>query len=279
MPASIKILSWNVENLTQEKANTVADVIHTYNPDVFGLYEVVAAPVYDFMIDNFPHHSVFITTGQQSQEILVACRNSFQGIKFQQKAKFKSGNESLRPGAFLSFKHGDHLYGFLFLHTDSGTGPVDFGNRNDMFLHAFNLKRKLDKMAGLSTDFMILGDLNTMGLKYPRKRKADEIANTDKELAFIDQERRRLSRGVNPRMRRLHKPEGTHLSKRYGISDLDHIIAADHLQFLPQTDARVSGQFEVKLGGWRDSPPGPQEEDYAERVSDHCFLFCELVVN
>ena len=84
----IKILSWNVEHFKASKQTTIANIIKSYDPDVFGIYEVEAATVYDFMKTHFPSYSVFITEGQQSQEILVACKNKYNSIKFQQKKPF-----------------------------------------------------------------------------------------------------------------------------------------------------------------------------------------------
>jgi exonuclease III len=282
MPDSIKVLSWNVEHFKMDKTAEVAQTIQGHDPDVFALYEVEAAPIYQFMLDNFPNHSIFITEGQQSQEILVACRNSFEGIKFQQKKEFQSGNPRLRPGAFLTFRYPQKgFYNFLFLHTDSGTGAVDFGNRNEMFEHAFNLKRVLDDVADEETNFMILGDLNTMGLKYPRQWVAHQIADTTEEVEFIDYESQRKGRRNRvPNMRRLTKPVGTHFSTRYGISDLDHIIASNHLRFTDQQNAGEQGTHEILLQGWRDYPDGsPQRLQYADEISDHCLLFCEVKVN
>jgi hypothetical protein len=124
----IKIFSWNIEHFKMNKVEKVKDIIQSFNPDIFALFEVEAGQIYKFMLDNFPSYSVFLTTGQQNQEILIACNNSFEGIKFQQKDKFKSGNPNLRPGAFLTFRYPNaEDYGMLFLHTDSGTGAVDNG--------------------------------------------------------------------------------------------------------------------------------------------------------
>jgi hypothetical protein len=111
-----------------------------------------------------------------------------QAINFQQKKEFQSGNVSLRPGVYLTSKYPNKdIYNFLFLHTDSGTGPVDFGNRTEMFEHAYNLKRKLDfDNNGQPVNFIMLGDLNTIGLEYPRPNKSDEIAKTDSELIYLD---------------------------------------------------------------------------------------------
>lgn len=282
MADSIKILSWNVERFKMGKTAEVAQTIKDHDPDVFALYAVESAPIYSFMVDNFPNHSIFITDGQQSQEFLVACRNAFEGIKFQQKQAFRSGNPRLRPGAFLSFRYPQKgFYNFLFLHADAGTGAVDFGNRNEMFEHAFNLKRVLDDVAGEETNFMIMGELNTTGLKYPRQWIAHQIAKTGEEVAFIDYESQRKGRRDRvPNMRRLTKPEGTHFSERYGISDLDHIIASAHLEFEPQQNTGDLFNYEVLVKGWRDFPEGSVErEQYASDISDHCLLFCKLKVD
>lgn len=283
---TIRIVSWNVEHFNMDKTRQVADILQSYKPDVFGIYEVEAEQIYAFMREFFPEYTVFITEGQQSQEILVACRNSFHAIKFQQKREFKSGNPRLRPGAFLTFQYpGKQLYNFLFLHTDAGTTAVDFGNRTEMFEHAFNLKRKLDYDNDSTVNFIMLGDLNTMGMMYPRPLKSDQLAITESELGYLDywSARRAGSRGykkLSPNLKRLTKPSGTYYSKRYGQSDLDHIMASDHLRFLPQDDVLEDGEFEIKLDGWRHLLSNPAElETFTEEISDHCLLFCELEVH
>lgn len=279
---TIKVLSWNVEHFKTDKVEEVIQVISQYDPDIFGLYEVEAGTIYDAMLEHFSGHSVFLTTGQQNQEILVACRNSFEGIKFQQKDEFKSGNPALRPGVFLTFRYPNaSLYGLLFLHTDSGTGAVDFGNRNEMFEHSFNLKRKVDHITDSATNFMILGDLNTMGLKYPKPYKSDQIADTLTEVEYIDYESQRKGKhNRRPHMRRLTKPTGTHFSTTYGITDLDHIIAAEHLRFKPVQNFGEVGEFEVLLDGWRRFYDDPvRMRKYAAEVSDHCLLVSELLVD
>jgi len=286
MSEIIKILSWNVEHFKSEKkAKQVAEIIRSYNPDIFGLYEVEHARVYRFMLEYFPKHAVFITEGQQTQEILVACSNRFEGIKFNQKKEFNSGNLSLRPGAFLTFRYpGYEMYAFLFLHTDSGTTAVDFGNRTEMFDHTFNLKRQLDKIGGKATNFFALGDFNTMGLKYPKQSKTYQIAKTTTELDYINFESKRKGDGkyndAIPDLRLLTKPEGTHFSKSIGISDLDHILCSSHLKFKIQKNFATSIKSEIRLDGWRRYA-GDQEnlEMFAEEVSDHCLLYCELKVS
>lgn len=287
MTSKIKILSWNVEHFKKNKTQEVAQIIKKYNPDVFGIYEVEANSVYTFIKQYFPDYSVFITEGQQRQEILVACRNSheFKGIKFQQKHEFKSGNPHLRPGAFLTFEYqNQEQYNFLFLHTDSGTSAVDFGNRTEMFEHAYNLKRKLDESSNSSTNFMILGDLNTMGLKYPKQIKSDIIATTSEELEYLKYYSQKGNgrsgyKKRNPNLRILSKPHGTYYSKTYGISDLDHIIASDHMVFTAQTNYHEDTTHDIFLDGWREYLNNSQKMDeFVEEISDHCLLFCELHV-
>jgi hypothetical protein len=285
--SGIKILSWNVKHFASDKQEQIAQIIRGYDPDVFGIYEVKAASVYTFMKVHFPRYTVFITEGQQSQEILVACKNreEFIGVKFQQKKEFKSGNPKLRPGAFLTFEYVDKgQFNFLFLHTDSGTTAVDFGNRTEMFDHAYNLKRKLDFDSGKRVNFMILGDLNTMGLKYPRPYVADKILATPEELAYLDFYANRSSdRGgfkkLKPALKRLTKPAGTYYSRTYGIADLDHIIASDHLSFVGQDNYGESEKMDIRLDGWRKYlGDSDQLQSYVEAISDHCLLFCEVKV-
>lgn len=285
MSEIIKILSWNVEHFKSEtKALRVAEIIRLYNPDIFGLYEVEHARIYQFMMEHFPNHTLFITEGQQSQEILVACNNRFEGIKFNQKKEFSTGNPSLRPGAFLTFRYpGKDIYAFLFLHTDSGTTAVDFGNRTEMFGHLFNLKRQLDKVEGKATNFIALGDFNTMGLKYPRQVKSNLIAKTLTELDYIKIESNKKGEGkyegLIPDLRLLTKPAGTHFGKSTGISDLDHILCSSHLKFKLQSNYSTTKKSEIRLDGWRQfSGNKPSLEKFADEVSDHCLMYCELKV-
>ncbi len=284
---TIKILSWNVEHFKMNKTTEIANIIKSFDPDVFGIYEVEAKEIYSFMVKFFPAYSIFVTEGQQSQEILVACRNTMEAIKFQQKKEFTTGNPKLRPGAFLTFKYpAKGFYNFLFLHTDSGTEAVDFGNRTEMFEHSYNLKRKLDyDNKNVAVNFVMLGDLNTMGLIYPTPVKADRIANTISELQYLDYYANKKSGTTShlkllPNLRRLKKPVGTHYSKSYGISDLDHIIVSEHLKFKNQTDYNNPGNFEVRLEGWNKYINDADAlKKFTIQISDHCLLFCELIVS
>ena len=285
--ASIKILSWNVEHFKQDKAEKVMEIIEPYDPDIIALYEVEKSIIYNEFLKEFKKYSYFLTTGQQSQEILIAVKNRFEGIKFEQREKFKSGNPYLRPGVFLTLKYPKkNQYGFLFLHTKSGPLADAFGMRIEMLRHAFNLKRKVDFVENRETNFMIMGDLNTMGMEYPKKNI--DVFETEDELKYIDYQCQNKSddarssreyKARNPKMRRLTKPSGTYYSSSIGISDLDHIIASDHLKFVGKRNYGETGYKEVRLDGWREHLGDPAEmKKYANEISDHCLLFCELKV-
>ncbi len=286
---TIKVLSWNVEHFKKGKQQEVAEIIRGYDPDIFAIYEVEGKTVYSFIKTHFPGYTVFITTGQQRQEILIACKNNnrYIGIRFQQKDAFKSGNPYLRPGVLLSFDYADKgEYHFLFLHTDSGTSAVDFGNRTEMFQHGYSLKRKKDHEAGKKVNFMMMGDLNTMGLRYPTTRKSDNIVKTPDELEYLDYYANRSAPGarsgykkLKPALKRLSKPAGTYYGKTYGISDLDHIIVSEHMQFTLHNNFGETEQHEVKLDGWRQHLGNEDAmNEYVKDISDHCLLYCEVKV-
>jgi hypothetical protein len=264
------ILSWNIRHLRDSpgRIDAVVKYIQKWDPDVFGLYEIEGKQVFDMMVGHFPEYSLFITEGQESQEILVACRRKFNAITFQQKKEFDTGNPKLRPGALLSFEKGGQIYGALFLHTDSGTDAVGFGNRAEMFRHAFNLKKALDKTYG-NARLVILGDLNTMGLQYPRTVKSDTKVEGENEVFNLGTEARKVKMTV------LDKEEQATWMGRQGTSNLDHIVASTALQFKVLTKAGQN--FQVQMDGWNKITDKTEREKYLKTISDHCLLYAEAV--
>ena len=81
-------------------------------------------------------------------------------------------DRGLRPGALLTVTVAGKNYPILFLHTKSSNTPVGLGLRDDMFRRALKFKATLDKAVKAQTgsnapaNYMFLGDLNTMGMKY-----------------------------------------------------------------------------------------------------------------
>jgi hypothetical protein len=265
------VLSMNVKHFS--RANTDEDKvvahIRQHQPDVFGLYEVEGPDIYGFITEHFPDYLTLITDGQQTQEILVACSKKFTGINFAQRHEFRAGNPNLRPGALLSFQTAGETYGLLFLHTDSGTEAPDFGNRAEMFEHAFNLKAKLDKAFDTNANFMILGDLNTMGLKYPKQIKKDIRIPDNLEIGHLQTQ----AKAVNMQVLAKSHP-ATHFSKSFGESDLDHILASTALTF--KQFSQDGKTFAVKVDGWNNLT-GADRDRYLTEVSDHCALICTVV--
>lgn len=267
MKKAFSLLSWNIEHFRDSPARVerVVEYLNRWKPDVFGLYEVEGSEIFNVMYHHFPHYSMFITEGQQAQEILVACRKSFDAITFQQKHEFQTGNPALRPGALLSFERFGTLYGVLFLHTDSGTDATAFGNRAEIVKHAFNLKRSLDKKYG-NAGLIIAGDLNTMGLQYPRQRRAETKVGPDIEVFNLTEEAAKV------RMNVLEKEEEDTWMGSRGKSNLDHVIASTGLKF-----RTFSKSHHVRVDGWNTLTDKAEREKYLETISDHCLLYCEVL--
>lgn len=267
MAKAFSLASWNVEHFKDDETriNRVVDFLKQQNPDVLALYEVEGKTIFQTLTQKMPAYSFHITEGPQTQEILVGVRGGLSAF-FTQKVEFKAGNPGLRPGALLTVKISGKNHTLLFLHTKSLNSPVGLGLRDDMFSRAFDFKRKvLDKAAGGAgkANFMFLGDLNTMGMKYPFNKSIDATV----ELQKLDKGAQKV------KMRRLtkNKPNtwwngpGTSLPP----SNLDHVVASDQLQFKSFAGA------DVDVRGWPALPTG-QQGDWIKRFSDHGLLYMEV---
>ena len=81
----------------------------------------------------------------------------------------------LRPDALFTITKDGVNYP-LFLHLKSLTEPKGFGLRDDMIERAIKFKKKLDKVHKKSvlsgkSNFVFLGDLNTMGMNLTYSKK------------------------------------------------------------------------------------------------------------
>ncbi len=178
----------------------------------------------------FPGYTFHITEGPQVQEILV-------------------GVSVLRPGALFTLRIDDVNYPILFLHLKSKDDPRSFGLRDDMISKAIKFKKRLTR-DNIPPNYLFIGDLNTMGMKYSFDRDID-IAT---ELKKSDNYANRYYD-----MERLDKTYPNSWSNGTGSSipdsPLDHCYAAEHLNFLqfPNKDNRP-GTSPVDLRGWVDEP-------------------------
>jgi Endonuclease/Exonuclease/phosphatase family len=294
---SISVLSWNIQEFGKnikgetpedrkkrlaKRLKAVAKHIRaqtgdTVGPDVFGLLEIEDVNIVQLMEKEFPNHDFFITESQRKgKEIIVGCRqDAFDQKAFTSKDQFDLYNPYLRPGALLSGRKGTDWYNFLFLHTDSGTEARDFGNRDEMLGKIWKLRTALDKKKPTREKLVVLGDLNTMGLYYPKRIKANRLVTGEAEVTALHQLAKTNKMKLPPKSHtRTYKKLGRNL-----ISDLDHVITSDNLTLETIGTAETTGTstpYQVQVSGWVDKKTKEKREDFIRNISDHCSLFLRV---
>lgn len=268
MKKLFSIASWNIEHLRDNDISRIKRVINFINaskPDIVGIYEVEAKNLFPYISDMMPNYQFHTTEGKQSQEIVIGVKNRFSAF-FTQKTEFKSGLSYLRPGALLNIRIDKVNYPILFLHLKSMTKPIGLGVRDDQITRAFSFKRKvLDKMSSNNDhQFIILGDLNTMGMDYLKKgaiKSEEELERISKYASKVD-------------MRILTKSSDFTWSKgsksRYKPSNLDNVIASNILKF------RLFNGHEVNILGWPTLSSDSKKDKWINDYSDHALLYVEL---
>ena len=282
MVKAFSVLSWNIEHFGKTKKNSnkpnkpitpILDYVAKQEADVVAIYEVVGKMVYDEITDKMSGYQFHITEGRQTQEILIGVKNK-KSISsfFTQKTAFKSGAAALRPGALLTLKIDGVSYPLLFLHLKSLTEPKGFGLRDDMVERAIKFKKKLDeahKDKGLTgkSNLIFLGDLNTMGMNLTYSKKdvsaKEEIERLKKRLAPKAIDMQVLAKSS----------EATYWpgsSSSYPIGNLDHVVAASHLNF------KKFGENPVSVRGWTDETTSEKKDAWAKKYSDHALLYFEV---
>src|SRR4029453_388070 len=120
----------------------------------------------------------------------------------------------------------------------------------------------LDKAAGKPANYLFLGDLNVMGMEYTylRERDIDAPQELEKMRRFADR------RG----MKLLSKDEPVTWSNgsasSIAPSDLDQVVAADHMAF------KAFAGAEVQVNGWPKEPTAATQDEWIMRYSDHGCL-------
>ena len=276
----LKILTWNVEHFyggggsdtaTRQKRRNrlkrIVELVKEEDPDVFGISEVSSGFVYQAMVEAFPNHTFNITTGQQSQQILIGVRSGL-GAFFTQKDEFKRNNIYLRPGALLTVHDNGVHIPILFVHLKSMTAPEGFGLRDAMYERIFSLKNALDDAAQAMTgnddesaNFIVLGDYNTMGMKYYRN-----IGNISLNREIEVLEKRMRSRDMRMASKSHPNSYWPGSSSSIDPSPLDHVFVADHMM-LKQTAGK-----EVEVKGWAELNTDNERDEWAEKWSDHAPL-------
>jgi len=280
MAKAFSVASWNVEhfgatNKNQDKpkkpVEPIIDFLAKQKADVVAVYEVVGKVVFDTVVTKMPAYQWHITEGTQTQEILVGVKKTHTSF-FTQKQEFKSGNSYLRPGGLLTIRVDGENFPLLFLHLKSLSVPVGFGLRDDMTQRAINFRKvlnKADKANGGNghANFLFLGDLNTMGMNLTFSNK--DISGIEE----IDRLKKRLA-SKTVKMSVLDKTAPTTYwpgsGSTYQPSDLDHVVAADHLDFKPFSGTHVD------VRGWVDESTDAKKDAWAKKFSDHALLYFEV---
>lgn len=273
MPKAFSVASWNVEHFgatdknrrnPKKPAGPIIDLLAEQKADVVAVYEVVGSTVFSDVTTKMPDYSFHITEGPQSQEILVGVKKSFTAF-FTQRLEFKSGNSMLRPGALLTLTKDGTRYSLLFLHLKSLPRPRGFGLRDDQTERALKFRNTLNKLANGQANYVFLGDLNTMGLN---------LTFSKKDLSGAEEIKRLEDRCKSKKMEVLSKTEPATFwpgsTSSFPQSDLDHVVAADHLKF------RSFGGNPVDVRGWPQEPTLAKKDAWAKKFSDHALLFFEV---
>jgi hypothetical protein len=267
MSKAFSVASWNVEHFKDDPARVdrVVAFLKQQKPDVFGLYEVEGATIFETVTTHMPGYSFHITEGPQVQEILIGVAPELTGF-VTQRTEFKAGVSLLRPGALLTVTVEGENYILLFLHTASGNDPRGLGLRDDMLTRAVKFRRVLDNAPGTNgcSNYLFLGDLNTMGMQYVYARDRDiDTATELKRLAEV---------AKRAKMRLLVKdfPESWWSGQdAVRPSNLDQVVAADHLRF------KKFGDAEVTVLGWPKLPDSERPK-WIDQFSDHGMMYFEV---
>ena len=274
MAKVFSIASWNVEHFRGDatRVKRVVKYLKDQKPDVFGLYEVEGSSIFNTLVTEMPDYTFQITEGPQTQEILVGVHKNLTAF-ITQKVTFKAGTTHMRPGQLVTVVKNNKNYALLFLHLASGSNPRGMGLRDEMLERAFEFRRKLDKAEGGAgkARYVFLGDLNTMGLKYPFKKSID-----------ADTEIRKWDKYAGRKKIKMHRLDKTHpfswsngSNSRYKPSSLDHVYASDNLKFKKFGGTNAEPQL-VAVRGWVEEPTVAREDKWIERFSDHSLLYFEI---
>jgi hypothetical protein len=273
------VVSWNVEHFkddpTGTRVNRVVDFVKALNPDVFGLYEVEGATIFDALVTIMPNYTFQITEGVQTQEILIGVKKSLTAF-ITQRTEFRSGTTHMRPGQLVTIAKDDRNYSLLFLHLASSPDPRGMGLRDDMLERAFDFRKVLDKASGGDgkAHYIFLGDLNTMGMEYP----FDKDIEAEIELKKWD----RYAKRAKIQMRRLAKTHDATWcngsTSSLPPSNLDHVFASTNLDFKTFVRPVDGEEANVSVRGWVDETTDAKKDAWIAKYSDHSLLYFEVVV-
>jgi len=271
MAKVLSFASWNVEHFHGKPARVsrVVDKLKDVNPDIFSLYEVKGKTIFDDLKNKMSSHNFVITerTDESNMEILIGFRKNLN-VFVTQRDEFRSKLPTMRPGMLATVTKGGEDYGFLFLHLKSFTDPRSWGLRDDMFKHVASLKRAMDKRVDPDkAKFVVLGDLNTMGLNAPYNSVSD--IDSEQEIEFLS---KRFNRVDLRRLPKNHELSWWNGSENYFPgSKLGHVYAEESMKF-----KQFDGNAEIKVIGWPEESSKTDKRKWIEKFSDHAILYGEI---
>ena len=273
---AFSVCSWNVEFFgskrpgesraqVENRINEVFDLLSRpeIQSDVFAIYEVNGAQVFQKVTDAFPDYSWQITEGPGTQQILVGFRIP---AFVTQRVEFSRGfTGPLRPGLLVTVPHEGQIYPMLFLHLKAADAAIDFGVRAYQHEKVRSLRKSLDSAAASDrANFIVAGDLNNVGMN---------LSFSDRDIT-IDEEIARLRNMYESRfddLVLLKKTTNATFWNGPGSSDppadIDHVVAASriHIAKLPNGDS-------VEVKGWPEMTTDTEKEAWIRRFSDHALL-------
>jgi hypothetical protein len=273
---AFSVCSWNVEFFgskrpgeSQAQVNSRIDDVFDLlaqpgiQADVFAVYEVNGAQVFQKVTNAFPDYSWQITEGPGTQQILVGFRVP---AFVTQRVEFSHGfTGPLRPGILVTVPHQGQIYPMLFLHLKAADAAIDFGVRAYQHDKVRSLRKTLDTAATAErANFIVAGDLNNVGMN---------LSFSSRDIS-IDDEIARLRHMYESRFDELVLLEKTANATFWNgpgssdpPSDIDHVVAASRVNL-----TALTGDRKVEVKGWPELGTDADKGAWIRRYSDHALL-------
>lgn len=274
MATAFSVISWNVERFGtkgDDHTQRILDKVTEHAPDLCAFYETRPSALWLDLMERMPGYAWYITEGHQSQETLLGIRHGITAF-VTQRVEFKTRDAYYRPGLLATVLVDDVAYPVVFLHLASMRDAKGFGRRQEQIDAAFDFKATLDKASpGSSANYLFVGDLNAMGLDFKYNQDAPGRPYERVEVSF-ERELERIEFLASRSAMRVLSKTHEHTWRNHGgtRSNLDHIVAADHLAFT------TFGGADVLVDGWVDEPTNAAQRDWIAEFSDHSLLYFEV---
>ena len=279
-----RVATWNIRFFPQPTTDTdrVAEIILGLDADVLAVQEITDANELQDLVDDVNAQSTLRheQEGRRERNYDVQLTGSggaggqFVGIIFDRDAAQLISPQDLtslrmspglRPAlhATVRSRRGGLDFQIIANHTDSGRNDTDYQNRQDFLI---TLATEIDNRASADADFIVLGDLNTMGRS---SSGGVTLIQAEQELAIMD----RALWDMGLRRLPAEPPCSEYFGQEGGL--LDHILVSVGMREVPvNVIARVFGY--CRLLRCRPYDPAAEPSDYTT-ASDHCPVAVDLI--